>query len=137
VFNLYGNDRLVEWKRFRDSIETSDDPLKDVAALWGTAPFVNPYLNPNDPSKWPDPWHLVIDSRLDDLAIALGMLYTIKLTRRFMDTQCEIHTSMRPGDKEPKYILLVDNQFVLNLDWSSVVNYEKLDGYKTSLLYSK
>lgn len=137
MFNLYGNDRLAEWKRFRDSIETSNDPLKEVASLWGSAPFVNHYLDPNDPTKWPDPWHLVIDSRLDDLALALGMLYTIKLTRRFMETKCEIHTSIRPGDREPKYILLVDNQYVLNLDWSSVVDFEKLADYKTSLLYSQ
>lgn len=137
MFDLQGTERLAEWKRFRDSLETSQRPLEEVAAFWGKAPFVSRYLNPNNPTEWPDPWHLVLDNRLDDLAIALGMLYTIKLTRRFMGSQCEIHTSLGPDDKEPRYILLVDNEYVLNLDWADVVSKERLQGSKTNLLYSQ
>ena len=80
VFDSYGTDRLTKWKQFRDSLETSATPLEDVAELWSHAPFVSPYLDPQNPAEWPDPWHLILDLRLDDLAIALGMLYTIKLT---------------------------------------------------------
>jgi hypothetical protein len=94
MFNLYGNERLIEWKRFRDSLESCSDPLTRVAELWATAPFVNPYIDPNNSDEWPDPWHLVLDSKLDELAISLGMLYTIKLTQRFIDSNCEIHKSM-------------------------------------------
>jgi len=137
VFDQHGTQRLAEWKRFRESLETSDTPLEDVAEFWGHAPFVSCYLNPNNPTEWPDPWHLVLDSRLDELAIALGMLYTIKLTQRFMSSKCEIHTSMRPEDNDPRYVLLVDNQHVLNMDWSSVVPFDRLAGSKTSLLYSQ
>ena len=137
MFDQHGIDRLAEWKKFRESLETSDTPLEDVAKFWGHAPFVSRYLDPNSPHNWPDPWHLVLDSRLDELAIALGMLYTVKLTRRFMDSKCEIHTSMRPGDRDPRYVLLVNDQYVLNMDWSSVVPFDKLAGSETSLLYSQ
>jgi hypothetical protein len=132
VFNLYDNDRLIEWKKFRDSIETSQTPLEDVAILWSQAPFVSPYLNPNQPAEWPDPWQLVLNSKLDELAIVLGMLYTLKLTQRFIGSQFEIHMSTVP---RLIYLLVVDN-FVLNLEYRSVVGVEKLSKYQTSKIWS-
>ena len=80
---------------------------------------------------------MVIDLHLDDLAIALGMLYTIKLTRRFIDTDCEIHMSMLPERKEPSYLLIVDKKHVLNLEYKNVVGVEQLSGLETSFLWSK
>jgi len=136
VFNLYGNDRLTEWKKFRDSLEVSDNPYRDVANFWSNAPFVNPYLNPQNPAEWPDPWHLVLDDRYDDLAIALGMLYTIKLTQRFMNTKCEIHTSMLPKEKQPRYLLVVEDK-VLNLEYKSVVDLNTVPSVQTNIIWSK
>jgi hypothetical protein len=135
VFDRYGADRLTQWKEFRNSLEISNTPFDDVAKFWSQAPFVSPYLNPQTPTEWPDPWHLVLDSRLDDLAIALGMLYTIKLTRRFMDSKCEIHTSV--SDKEKKYILVVDSQYVLNLQYGDVVDFDNISKDETSLIWAK
>lgn len=137
MFDLYGNERLAAWKQFRDSLESSTDPLLDVAEFWSQAPFVSPYLDPNNPTKWPDPWHLVLDLHLDDLAIALGMLYTIKLTQRFMDARCEIHTSMFPDKKDPCYLLVVDNKHVLNLEYKNVVDIEKISNISTNIIWSK
>jgi hypothetical protein len=137
VFNLHGNERLAAWKQFRDSLESSENPLLDVAEFWSQAPFVSPYLDPNNPAKWPDPWHLVLDLHLDDLAIALGMLYTIKLTQRFMDTSCEIHMSILPDKKEPSFLLVVDNKHVLNLEYKNVVDIEKISKIATNMIWSK
>lgn len=137
VFDQYGTDRLAAWKEFREGLETSEHPLEDVADLWSRAPFVSPYLDPKNPTKWPDPWHLILDLRLDDLAIALGMLYTIKLTRRFMDTECEIHTSMLPDKKEPSYLLVVDGKHVLNLEYKNVVSVDVLKNLETNIIWSK
>ena len=136
VFDVYGNDRLVAWKEFRDSLETSLDPLKDVAELWSHAPFVSAYLDPQNPSEWPDPWHLIIDLRLDDLAIALGMLYTIKLTQRFIDAKCEIHMSMPQQKNEPLFLLIVDDQHVLNFEYRNVIDIKDLADVKTSLIWA-
>lgn len=137
VFDSYGTDRLTNWKQFRDSLETSATPLEDVAELWSHAPFVSPYLDPQNPAEWPDPWHLILDERLDELAIVLGMLYTIKLTQRFIDTHCEIHMSMLSNKKEPAYFLVVDNKHVLNLEYNSVVDVAALEKLKTNKIWSK
>ena len=135
MFNLYGNERLIEWKRFRDSLESCNDPLTRVAELWATAPFVNPYIDPNNPNEWPDPWHLVLDSKLDELAISLGMLYTIKLTQRFMDSNCEIHKSMLPNNLEPSFYLVVDQQHVMNYEPRIVHAIDVLDKVQTNTLW--
>lgn len=137
VFNQHGTERLAAWKEFRESLETSESPFQDVANLWSQAPFVSPYLDPQNPTEWPDPWHLILDLRLDDLAIALGMLYTIKLTHRFIDTECEIHKSTFPNKNEPSYILIVDKKYVLNLEYKNVVDVEELKNIETRLIWSK
>lgn len=136
MFDLYGTERLIEWKQFRSSLETDTDPLVRVAELWSRAPFVNPYLDPTDPTKWPDPWQLVLDLKLDDLAICLGMLYTIKLTQRFMDTECEIHTSMLPKEFNKKFFLVVDNSYVLNYTPRSVDSLNVLNQVRTDKIWS-
>jgi len=135
MFNLYGNERLIEWKKFRDSLESCSDPLTRVAELWATAPFVNPYIDPKNPNEWPDPWHLVLDSKLDELAISLGMLYTIKLTQRFMDSNCEIHKSMLPDNLEPSFYLVVDQQHVMNYEPRIVHSIAVLDNVQTNTLW--
>ena len=136
MFNLYNNDRLTAWKDFRDTLETSNTPLEDVAEFWSRAPFVSPYLNPNDPTSWPDPWHLVLNSRLDNLAIVLGMLYTIKLTQRFANTTLEVKLVKNSQTKELTYVLIVDNQNVLNLEYNRVVGVNNLENLESNLLWS-
>lgn len=135
MFNLHGTDRLTAWRDFRNKLETSNTPLEDVAEFWSQAPFVGPYLNPNEPESWPDPWHLVLDSHWDDLAIVLGMLYTIKLTDRFKDTQLDIR-SFTAKDGRPQYLLVVNNKHVLNLEYRCVITVEEVPPVETNLVYT-
>ena len=135
MFDFYGNERLTKWKQFRDSLEVSSTPLSDVAELWSRAPFVNAFLDPQQPTSWPDPWHLVIDGKLDDLAICLGMLYTIKLTQRFMNTICEIHKSMLPENHDSKFFLVADNS-LLNYEPRIAHNKAVLDQFQTDIIWS-
>ena len=135
MFDLYDNDRLIKWRQFRDNLETSLTPLEDVAHLWSQAPFVNTYLNPHTPEEWPDPWHLVLNSKLDELAIVLGMLYTLKLTQRFMVSRFEIHMSTREASRYNKYFLVVDNH-VLNLEYGCVLSAVELSGVETSIIWT-
>ena len=127
MFNLFGNERLTQWKHIRDTLEGDESPLNTVASVWASAPFVSPFLNPRNPESWPDPWHLILDGKMDDLAITLGMLYTIKLTQRFMTTPCEIHMSMPAGKKDLEFYLVVDNRYVLNYEYGKVVGLDVIN----------
>lgn len=122
MFDSHGTLRLARWREFRNNLETSQTAFQDVAELWSRAPLVNPYLDPSRSQSWPDPWHLIIDNRYDDLAIVLGMYYTLKLTQRFIDLDYVIHTSVLPENKTPCYFLVVDCNIVLNLEYRTVLN---------------
>jgi hypothetical protein len=137
VFDLHGNERLTKWKQFRDSIELSNSPFEDVANFWSHAPFVSPYLPPSNPDSWPDPWQLIAVGRFDELAIVIGMLYTIKLTQRFIDSKCEIHTTILSKEKEPIYMLIIDNQQVINFEYRTVSSIKVLENIETILIWSK
>ena len=123
MFDSFGNERLIKWKEFRQYLELSSDPLLEVAQFWSKAPFINSFIDSTTPTNWPDPWHLVLDNRYDDLAIALGMLYTIKLTQRFMNSQFEIHMSMSAKEKSQKFFLIIDKKHVLNYEYASVIDF--------------
>lgn len=136
MFDLQSNERLVEWKKFRDRLENSETPFQEVVDLWSTAPFVSKYLDPNNSKEWPDPWHLVLDGKFDDLAICLGMLYTLQLTQRFMQCKYEIHMSINPEIKDSRFYLSVDQSFILNYTYKQVVEYDTALLNNTTLLFS-
>jgi hypothetical protein len=137
VFDLHGTDRLTFWKNFRDRLEKSENPFDDVVILWSQAPFVNHYLNHGEPKSWPDPWRLIIDGKFDDLAICLGMLYTLTLTERFIDLDYEIHMSILPNNNEKKFFLVVDNCRVLNYEYRAVLDVEQIKNVQTTRIYQK
>jgi hypothetical protein len=133
VFNCYGNERLTSWKQFRDTLEVSTSPFEDVVELWSHAPFVSAFINPHTPESWPDPWHLIIDGKFDDLAIVLGMLYTLKLTKRFRNAEFVIHMD-ESENKTPSYWLVINGKYVLNYYFKEVITVENLPKSSTSIL---
>ena len=136
MFDLHGTERLAEWKKIRDHLETCDNPLQEVADLWSSAPFVSNYLDPLSSTDWPDAWRLVLDGKFDDLAICLGMLYTLQLTQRFMTSKYEIHMSINPKTKAPAFYLSIDRSFVLNYAYKEVVDFDGKILHDTTLLFS-
>ena len=133
MFDADTTERLTAWKQFRESLELSLTPLEDVAELWSHAPFVSAFINPHAPESWPDPWHLIIDGKFDDLAIVLGMLYTLKLTNRFADAEFAIHMD-EFKNKTPTYWLVVNGKYVLNYHFKQVVAIESLPEVSTSII---
>lgn len=134
MFDLHGIDRLAEWKNFRDQLEKSSDPLQETIDLWSRAPFVSPYLNPREPASWPDPWQLIINGKLDDLAISLGIFYTLSLTTRFMDEDIEIHMSMSSTNSPTKYPVILKNK-VLNWSYRLIDDIAVLDNANTVVIH--
>ncbi len=74
-------DRILKWREWRNSLTTLtlEDCLKEIAITWAKAPLVNHYLISDDINDWPDPWNLINDNIYCDLAVTLGMFYTLTL----------------------------------------------------------
>lgn len=111
MFDLRGTERLTEWRKIRDGLNSSDDPYQSVLEVWKRAPLVNQYLDPTDPGSWPDPWHLILDNRYDDLALALGIVYTLGLSERFIGQEIEIHMSMLDTQRK-SYFVIIENTVI-------------------------
>lgn len=136
MFDSHGTERLAEWKKIRDKLEKHDDPFLLVSQVWSKAPFVNQYLDPHDQGSWPDPWHLILDSKFDNLAIVLGMLYTIQLTERFSHEDYRIYMIQNPT-KNPEFCLQVSDTCVLNLEYGGISSPESLKRFQTNMIYNR
>lgn len=134
MFDLDGTEKLTHWKNFREQLETSQNPFQETVDFWKYVPFVSTYLDPKKISDWPDPWHLILDNRYDSLAIVLGMLYTLKLTRRFIKSPFEIHMSIN-NSKDVKYFLIIENH-VLNYDYGVVNKFSNEQNYDSEIVFS-
>lgn len=124
MFDVSGTERLTEWRKIRDSLNSSDDPYQSVLEVWKRAPFVNRYLDPDNPGSWPDPWHLILDNRYDDLALALGIVYTLGLSERFIGQEIEIHMSMSDTQRE-SYFVIIKNT-VIDIDCRIILTKDQL-----------
>lgn len=80
---LSSADRILSWRSWR--LQLDDMPvsiaLESVAKAWMMVPRVNHYLSPDDIHAWPTPWQLINDNMYCDLSVALGMFYSLQLSR--------------------------------------------------------
>jgi hypothetical protein len=135
-WNLRINDRLSQWKDFRHKISDLplDRALVEVNEMWSTAPFVTYYLDPNDPSNWPDPWTLLSENYYCDVAKSLGMLYTIYFSSH-KDTAIELGIYYNYNTKVRSNLVVVEQgKYILNYWPHEIVNTKQIEDEQLKLL---
>lgn len=123
--------RLRDWNKLRDRCDQSSlhDSLMDINDWWFRAPMVNRYLHWDDWARWPNPWQLLADDYYCDVARALGMLYTIKMSSlahvpsSLIQTDSDILVLIDQG----KYIVNWCPGQVLNIDSNPVAIKKQLE----------
>jgi hypothetical protein len=136
-WNLRVNDRLAQWKDFRHTL--SDLPLSKAIAelntMWSSAPFVTYYLDPNNPTNWPDPWTLLAENYYCDVAKALGIMYTIYFTSH-KATPIEFRMYYDYKEKSRHNLVWIDSgKYILNYYPFEIVNTKQIEERKLDLLY--
>ena len=132
MWNLEPNERLREWKQFRERINNLDfdQALTETVHLWSYAPYVNKYLDRFDNSDWPDPWQLLYDNAYCDLAKALGMLYTLYLSthyeRSFSELEIRVYKNNNNGDIF-NIVWIDQGKYILNFTFDTIVNKNLID----------
>jgi hypothetical protein len=124
------SDRLQKWKEFRRHINllSFDDALKETVQLWSYAPFVNHYLDHSTPEDWPGPWDLVSDNVYDDMARALGMIYTLYLTDHGKQHSFTIALAQAGTTLENYNLALIDEgKYILNFQFNDIISKSQLD----------
>ena len=85
-------DRLLRWRDWRHSLDDLpyQEALSAVAKTWMMVPRVNHYLTPDEIHNWPTPWEPINDNMYCDLAVALGMLYSLQLSKHGNDHELSL-----------------------------------------------
>ena len=131
MWNLKPEERLREWKSFRNKIGTQnlEEACQSVSNLWSFAPYVTRHLEPNRHSSlipWPDPWTLLYENLYCDLAKSLGMLYTLYLSQHKPD-DIELIICKDPDNGEIyNLVSLAQGKYILNFAFNEVVNKKQL-----------
>lgn len=112
MFDKKYDERLVAWVDFRNQLETSDTPFKDVLEFYNRAPLVKIQVDPYDQETWLDPWTLLYENKYCEFSLLLGIFYTLALTTRFSESTFEIHICTNKNKSEVKYLLFVDNNVI-------------------------
>ncbi len=137
VWKLDETERLGRWKIFRKSLDILDlgQALDEIADFWSSAPFSPYYLDPSDSSNWPDPWTLLSENYYCDVAKALGMLYTIKLTNHAPDVELHIYYDER-SRVNYNLVWIEKGKYVLNMTDGAVLNRQHIpDTFKLKFKY--
>lgn len=132
MWNLRPEERLREWRSFRNSLEELEleTAVKKVVHLWSYAPYVTHYLAADLVEEWPDPWTLVHENYYCDLAKALGMLYTLYLSSHWNNTITELEIRVYKDSEQHDILNTVwanRGKYILNLTFDSVVNKNLVD----------
>ena len=118
MFKRPPDERLSEWKSFREELDKSDDPLYKVAEFWGNAPLVlhNHRIDQYNQKSWPTPWEIIVDNKYDDFTLGLMIGYTIKLTEKFANSRVEVRTMVDKNRTKLYNLVYIDDNMVLNYD---------------------
>lgn len=82
-YDLNCRDRILAWREWRLTLDdmSFENALTETATAWSRVPLVNHYLSVDEPDEWPNPWELINENHYCDLAVCLGMFYTIALSK--------------------------------------------------------
>lgn len=121
-------DRLRSWQNFRNRISNLDieQAVKETEHFWAYAPYQKYYLTTDQIKNWPNPWELIFENYYCNLAIALGMLYTLYLSDHKPHLEIRIYSD--PSTTEQYNLLFVDQgKYVLNMEHDTVLNNTHID----------
>jgi hypothetical protein len=115
--------RILDWKKFRESLDSmsESDAVHATNNFYHTAPISPRYYHCDFPEEWPDPWQLIVDNCYDDIARALGMLYTLYYSKHKLQGEIRCYTDTEQC-QEHNLAWLCHVKYILNYDLLVVVN---------------
>ncbi len=130
---LNGHNHLLKnWKLLRSELtkeKSNLEHLELVVKFWSKTPTIQPYTDWDNPNKWPDPWQFISEMNFDESAIAIGMEYTLLLSadNRWNSDRLELNLIATNCKSKQILILIVDNMYVLNYNYGSIVNLNEVN----------
>jgi len=98
--------------------------LREVAAFWAQAPLMSIAYDLEDPSQWPTPWEMIHANEWCRNSVAIGMEATLRLAGVAADRML-LRLIIDRDIQAMLLVLVVDNTWVLNYDWGTVLPYPR------------
>jgi hypothetical protein len=108
MFNTKYENRLVEWRKLRDDIEESEEPLRLCLDFWKDIPEVRVAADPYNKESWPTPWEMIEENNYCSFVKILAICYTLQLTERFTHEAFEINIVQDKEQQDVSYLLFFD-----------------------------
>jgi hypothetical protein len=118
-------DRLTIWRKFRDSLSTSSQPVQDVINYWNNIPQGARNVDPYDQNTWPGPWEMIEENLYCEFTKILAIAYTLKLSNLYDDWQPIIKIGLDRTQSRLYYMLYLDDQ-VIGFDEDKSVHINEL-----------
>ena len=112
MFDKDFDSRLVSWAEFRQTLETSQDPIQDTINYFNPAPLVTIQTDPYTPSSWPDPWEVIKENTYCEFVKILAICYTLQLTDCLSKVNYEIHITHDNKKSSTYYLLYVGERVI-------------------------
>lgn len=114
---LTDHERILEWRRFRLSLEGLDDhqTIQSIAEYFKTVPISSRYIDYYTPESWPSPWDILSMGWSCESSISLLMAHTLKLS----GYDCEVFLVDSPLGE---FLLPVINGLLLNYELGRAVD---------------
>lgn len=111
-FDTSVDQRITQWREFRNTLEDCPDPFKRTLEYWQKAPVAEKYLNQYNSQEWPTPWELLKENRFCPVSIPLMIGYSLKLTTRFTEVPVLIKISIDIRSQRYYNLVQVDNTII-------------------------
>ena len=125
MFDQKTQDQICLFRRWRKSLSTTDlhTLCQQVVDFWCTAPLSNQYYSADYDQNWPSPWEMIAEGIYDDVVLGLAMFYSLVMLE-----QCEHEITLIVVEQpnEIRLCVLVDDLYILNLDWGQVIDKSQL-----------
>ena len=112
MFDKKFEERMIIWREFRASLETTIDPIQEVIDFYSRAPACTIAADPFTPSTWPNPWELLEENNYCPFVKILAICYTLQLTDVLSQASYEIHITRDNKKSATYYLLYVDDQVI-------------------------
>lgn len=121
MFDKKFEDRLRAWHDFRVTLSDDPNPIQSTIDFWNQAPETTRNIDPYDHATWPDPWQMIEENSYCEFTRTLAIVYTLKLTDRFMDWQPVFKVGIDKSESRLYYMCNI-NDSVLGVDLEKSVH---------------
>jgi len=113
------SNRLRSWADLRAGLQQSNisTVLQSINKWWFDIPWCPYLLHWDDQPAWPDPWELLEQQALCDLARGLGIMYTISMLEREDLGDFELFE-----EAEHNLVLVRNEKYILNYSTDDILN---------------